>query len=75
MSKGFKGASARISLLSGENVPSSSSLVLMLYRENVQFYKYFSFIKKHFIEIIYSLILGKEERVWAESVSFLLNFF
>lgn len=46
----------------------------MLYRYNVQFYKYFSFIKKHFIELIYSLILGKDERVRAELVSFLLNF-
>lgn len=70
-----KGAKARISLISGDVFPSYRAPLSLRCIDNLYSYIniYFSFIKKHFKELIYSLILGKLN--WCGQICFSCFFF
>lgn len=71
-----KGARARMCLISGDNFPFSPCSLSLCCIDEVYSTQYISFIKKHFMELIYSLIVGTMKLAWAKSFLFVfLSFF
>lgn len=71
-----KGARARMCLISGDNFPFSPCSLSSCCIDEVYSTQYISFIKKHFMELIYSLIVGTMKLAWAKSFLFVfLSFF